>query len=392
VTTCRRSLADFENLAQLLALENPASWLPTISGMHSPFQLPSKPSRAVLRDIQIRLDGFLKVLLAHSTFSTHEMLWEFFLVPDIQAEQMEARSKLKAQARIETVRDEYEPISELRDVEQFVNHARDQVRGVNMSIKRVARTANLVKISYTGKFPSLNSQHTLLTLADLYNAYTLATRAISTLECLPGTHISALQAYVQILAPASFSAYGIFHSTCLNILSTVIAMLLALSRPTSLILSINASRKAIERSYNSLSRSTRWPLGLLDETRQRLNEEKEEKVKRAKEEAEELGRELRYTQQVVAGELAGWQDLHEKMGRKAIRDLARSMLIRERTTLEGMRRAIRKLRVVPVMNPIPSMIVEADVPAAEPDMIIEPELVGEEFNGLNETNGEGPSS
>ena len=392
VTTCRRSLTDFEHLAQLLALENPASWLPTISGMHSPFQLPSKPSRAVLRDIQIRLDGFLKVLLAHSTFSTHEMLWEFFLVPDIQAEQMEARSKLKAQARIETVRDEYEPISELRDVEQFVNHARDQVRGVNMSIKRVARTANLVKISYTGKFPSLNSQHTLLILADLYNAYTLATRVISTLECLPGTHISALQAYVQILAPASFSAYGVFHSTCLNILSTVIAMLLALSRPTSLILSINASRKAIERSYNSLSRSTRWPLGLLDETRQRLNEEKEEKVKRAKEESEELGRELRYTQQVVAGELAGWQDLHEKMGRKAIRDLARSMLIRERTTLEGMRRAIRKLRVVPVMNPIPSMIVEAEVPAAEPDMVIEPELVGEEFNGSNETNGEGPSS
>ena len=392
VTTCRRSLTDFEHLAQLLALENPASWLPTISGTQSPFQLPSKPSRAVLRDIQIRLDGFLKVLLAHSTFSTHEMLWEFFLVPDIQAEQMEARSKLKAQARIETVRDEYEPISELRDVEQFVNHARDQVRGVNMSIKRVARTANLVKISYTGKFPSLNSQHTLLILADLYNAYTLATRVISTLECLPGTHISALQAYVQILAPASFSAYGVFHSTCLNILSTVIAMLLALSRPTSLILSINASRKAIERSYNSLSRSTRWPLGLLDETRQRLNEEKEEKVKRAKEESEELGRELRYTQQVVAGELAGWQDLHEKMGRKAIRDLARSMLIRERTTLEGMRRAIRKLRVVPVMNPIPSMIVEAEVPAAEPDMVIEPELVGEEFNGSNETNGEGPSS
>jgi hypothetical protein len=151
VTTCRRSLADFEHLAQLLALENPASWLPTISGMHSPFQLPSKPSRAVLRDIQIRLDGFLKILLAHSTFSTHEMLWEFFLVPDIQAEQMEARSKLKAQARIETVRDEYEPLTDLRDVEQFVNHARDQVRGVNMSIKRVARTANLVKICYTGQ-------------------------------------------------------------------------------------------------------------------------------------------------------------------------------------------------------------------------------------------------
>lgn len=121
-------------------------------------------------------------------------------------------------------------------------------------------------------------------------------------------------------------------------------MLLSLSRPTSLISSINISRKAIERSYNSISRSSLWPLGLLDETRQRLNEEKEDKVRRTREESEELGRELRYTQQVVAGELAGWQDLHEKMGRRAIRDLARGMLIREKTTLEGMRRAIRRLK------------------------------------------------
>lgn len=112
------------------------------------------------------------------------------------------------------------------------------------------------------------------------------------------------------------------------------------------------SRKSIERSYNSLSRSTRWPLGLLDETRQRLNEEKEEKVRRTKEESDEVGRELRYTQQVVAGELAGWQDLHEKMGRKAIRDLAKGMLTQERSALEGMKRAIRKLKVMPVISPL----------------------------------------
>ena len=142
-------------------------------------------------------------------------------------------------------------------------------------------------------------------------------------------------------------------------------MLLSLSRPTSLISSINTSRKAIERSYNSLSRSTRWPLGLLDETRQRLNEEKEDKVRRTREEAEELGRELRYTQQVVASELAGWQDLHEKMGRRAIRELAKGMLIREKITLEGMKRAIRRLKkgeVIPV-QPVPSV--------PEPDLEVE---------------------
>ena len=152
VTTCRRSLADFENLAKHLALENPASWLPTISGMRSPFQLPSKPSRAVLRDIQVRLDHFLKILLAHSTFSTHEMLWEFFLVPDIQADLMEERSKLKAETRAEKVREEYEPIENVRDVEQFVDHARDMVRSVNYSTKSLARRANMVRAATTGIF------------------------------------------------------------------------------------------------------------------------------------------------------------------------------------------------------------------------------------------------
>jgi ankyrin repeat protein len=152
VTTCRRSLADFEHLAKLLALENPASWLPSISGIRSPFQFPSKPSRAVLRDTQVRLNGFLKILLAHSTFSTHEMLWEFFLVPDIQADMMEQRSKLKAETRVEKVREEYEPVDDLRDVEQFVDHARDMVRSVNYSTKSVARRANMVRVVTTGMF------------------------------------------------------------------------------------------------------------------------------------------------------------------------------------------------------------------------------------------------
>lgn len=109
-----------------------------------------------------------------------------------------------------------------------------------------------------------------------------------------------------------------------------------------------AVRREAERSYSSLSRSSRWPLGLLDETRQRLNEEREEKARRSEGEAERLGRELRYAQQTVAGELAGWRDMHERMGRRAIRDLARGMVVAERGRLEGLRRALRAVREVDV--------------------------------------------
>lgn len=123
-------------------------------------------------------------------------------------------------------------------------------------------------------------------------------------------------------------------------------MLAALARPPHIVAQIQASRRSIERSYSSLSRSTRWPLGLLDETRQRLNEEKEEKAREKQKEADDLGRELRYTQQVVASELAGWQDMHEKLGRRAIKDFARGMVVLERERLAGLHRAMRKLKEV----------------------------------------------
>ena len=64
-------------------------------------------------------------------------------------------------------------------------------------------------------------------------------------------------------------------------------------------------------------------------------------MQKAEEELRTIGCELRYTQQTVAGELAGWQDLHRKMARRAIRCLASRMVVREKDRLEGMRRALR---------------------------------------------------
>ncbi|KAI0002783.1 VPS9 domain-containing protein [Xylariaceae sp. FL0662B] len=330
VTTCRRSMADFERLADLLAVENPASWIPKVTSTRSPFQIPSRPSRAVLKDIQVRMDSFLKILLTHPTFATHEMLWEFFLVPDLQADMMEQRSRLKAEIRVEKIRDELEPLEDVREVEQFVDHARDMVRGVNYHTKSVARRANAIGVVAN----------------DLYDAAHILARDVSNLAFLPQTHISAFNAYVRTLMPPQSNPSCQFQASFLALQSTMQAMLSSLSRPPQLVAQISSSRRAIERSYNSLSRSTRWPLGLLDETRQRLNEEKEEKARRTQMEVDDLCKELRYTQQTVASDLAGWQELHERMGRQAIKEFARGMLIQERERLQGIRRAQRRLRQV----------------------------------------------
>lgn len=330
VTTCRRSMADFERLVNLLAMENPASWIPSVSSQRSPFQIPSKPSRALLKDIQVRTDWFLKILLAHPTFATHEMLWEFFLVPDLQGDLMEQRSKLKAETRVEKIREEFEPLEDMREVEQFVDHARDMVRSVNHSTKSVARRANGLGV----------------VSADLYEAASLLNRQVAGLDFLSPGHIAAFESYVRTLLPMQSAPSVVFHTAFLALQSTIAAMLSALARPPQLVSQITSSRKAIERSYQTLSRSTRWPLGLLDETRQRMNEEREEKTREKQREVNELCRELRYTQQVVAGELAGWQEMHEKMGRRAIREFARGMVVLERGRLDGMRRALRRMQEV----------------------------------------------
>ena len=123
--------------------------------------------------------------------------------------------------------------------------------------------------------------------------------------------------------------------------SSVLAILSSLARPHSLINSLLNIQKAIERHDSSLRRSDRWPLGLLDETRKGIHAEAQEKAEKSREELRTVGCELRYTQQTVAGELAGWQELHAKLGKRALRALAERMVVREKDRLEGMKRAVR---------------------------------------------------
>ncbi len=72
-------------------------------------------------------------------------------MPDLQGDMMEQRSHLKAEIRAEKVRDELEPLEDIREVEQFVDHARDMVRNVNYSTKSVARRAYSIGVVANGK-------------------------------------------------------------------------------------------------------------------------------------------------------------------------------------------------------------------------------------------------
>jgi ankyrin repeat protein len=354
VTTCRRSLAEFELLTRLLAAENPASWIPSMADLRSATQIPSKPSRAVLRELQTKMNWLLHVLLMHPTFATHEMLWEFFLVPDLQTSQMEQRSKLKAQLRAEKIREETEPLDDVRDVERFVDHARDMVRGLHSSTRSVARRAAAMNNAANGTdLPSLpcnGPRPTDLELpptTDLHEASDLLSQSLNNLHFLPEAHRTAFQTYADSLSEPQQSSRASFHASFMAIFGTSEALLEALARPQKLISHMAVCRREAERQSGSLSRSNRWPLGLLDDARQRAQDEREERARRSLAEADVMAKELRRSQQVVAGELADWQNMHERMGRRAIRDLARGMVTAETVRLEGIHRALRRLQGIP---------------------------------------------
>ncbi|CAO2650648.1 Nn.00g019400.m01.CDS01 [Neocucurbitaria sp. VM-36] len=329
VTTCRRSSQDFENLAKWLAQEHPASWLPVVHNLASPYLIPSRPSRSILRDMQLRLDAFLKILLRHPTFSTHEMVWEFFLVPDIDSSMLAERSARKAELRVERLREEYAPIYDVREVELFVQHARENIRSLHHASKSVLRRTNKLRSA----------------ASDLNDAAKISNTAVHSLTFLPAKHLKALERYTKTLAQSEASPMAGFYYSMNAISSTITAILTSLSRPSTLISSMSSTQKAIDRHNLSVRRSDRWPLGLLDDARSRVQRDAQEKMDKSKAELEDLGRELRYTQQVVAGELASWQENRVEMGRKCLKEFARRMVVVERARLESMRRAVRELGI-----------------------------------------------
>lgn len=336
ITTCRRSLADFENLARWLTLEHPASYMVNIFNFRNPFQIHCKPSRAVLHYTQTQLDWFIRTMLGHPTFATHEMLWEFFLVPDMQAEMMEQRAKLKAQLLHESIAEEYETVTDVRDIEQFIYHSKEMVRSIN------AATHSIIKRSH-----ALQHAH-----ADLAEALTMSSTAISILgkpaNTLPRSHITAFSCYTSLLSSSIESS--LLHSFTASFTSfhaTILAILSSLTRPSVLVTQLNTAQRALSRnrsilSSQSLPRKFNFPG--LEESRLKGLKETEKKIESGEAEIKSLGKELRWTRDVVAGELAGWTEWRERCGREVLKDFVRGQVVKERERGKGLERCLRTLR------------------------------------------------
>jgi hypothetical protein len=331
IRTCRRSLTDFAFIAQQLHYEHPASWLPPLPDLRSPYQLPSKPSRAVLTDLQNRVDFFLRALLDHPTFSTHELLWEFFVVPDVETDAARERSQRKAEARIEKIREECPPVSDTREVDVFVNFAKDTLRGVSYSYRSLVRRVNTA----------------LLTHQDLEVATAILPKTFTeALPFLPPRYGEALARLCKCYAVLPSHPYTQFLADIRNISASLTAFLSSLDYSKTLITQINTLNSQISKlRISALSRQKKpaLPFGIGEESRAKSTHRDEVMLERKREEVEDKLRELGWTKGVVAGELAGLEKWRGGWVRERLRCLARGMVVRERERLEGMKRALRVL-------------------------------------------------
>ncbi|KAI2033429.1 hypothetical protein LOZ52_003504 [Ophidiomyces ophidiicola] len=339
VTTCRRSLTDFENLVNSLKTEHPASYIPDVPLFRSPLQIYSKPSRAVLHEIQERLDMLLKVLLAHPTFSTHELLWEFFLMPEVQTDMIHERSQRKVAALKERIADDYQPVTadDIRDIEQIVGHAQEAVRAVNAGTRSIIRRGHKLHNTST----------------DLADAISMCAYAMSSLQpptnILPQLHIDAMNRFAASYASSSHDSTPLtqFLASLTSSHTTTAAMLDSLSRPGTLISSLNSSTRSLARSHSSLASNSlprKFNFPGLEESRQRSMREQEQKIKELNLEVEQMGREIAWNKDVVVGELAGWTDWRGKVGKAAIREFVKTTLVREKERAKRMERCLRGLR------------------------------------------------
>ena len=339
VTTCRRSMEDFENLVKFLKLEHPASYLPKLPLLRSPFQMYSRPSRSVVHAVKERLDKLLKTLLAHPTFATHELLWEFFLVPEMQTTMIEERSRRKAAVLKEYILDDYYPVNsdDMRDIEQLMSHALDAVRTMGHS------TAKVIRRGHTCHHATI----------DFAEAISICANGISSLatptNALPRGYIDAFNRYAACYSATSPDSSPLvqFLTAISSTQATTKAMEAALMRPTHRIADLHVETRDLARVHSTVASSSaprKFAFPGMEESRLRNLREQEEKIDELAKEINWLGKEIRWNKDVVLGELAGWTAWREKVGRDAIRDFARTSLVRERERGKRMERCLRSVR------------------------------------------------
>ena len=82
----------------------------------------------------------------------------------------------------------------------------------------------------------------------------------------------------------------------------------------------------------------------MEENRLKSMKDSNRKIIEGEVDISKLGRELRYTQEIVVGELAGWTSWRSGYGKEEIKRYVKHTVVKERERLRGMQRTLEALK------------------------------------------------
>lgn len=332
-TIISRSINDFQFLQKWLSYENPFSWMPNVRFNRSPYESSIKVSRQIVRELEVRLNAFLRSLLLHPVFGKHELLWEFLVLPEVYQQDIIERSRQKLESRKE--RQYGEQVSYTRTdldfILTFLEHARQQVTNMATIIQRLATMAMHLKNKEYDLSDAFRSFHTKLCELDFMkpNTRSIFPELSLTTECYDD-YRNELAINLSVLSDSTQSVIS------------------AIGVPLNLINQLEDQSHILEelelRHSKGVNKQGWTGLNLFAEKQKKQQQHLQDRIYALHNEVQRLSLDIKSGHIAVASELGGYHEMREKELTHIIEQFGRTMLIREKENHSRLSRALAKFK------------------------------------------------
>ncbi|CAN6603419.1 hypothetical protein TRVA0_002S02652 [Trichomonascus vanleenenianus] len=336
--TVRRTFQDFVFLQKWLTYENPYTWIPILRSPRNPFAIPLKPSRQVIYETRVRLNMFLRILLAHPTFAAHELLWEFLLIQDLEKQQVIDRCRGKLESRKEL---QYEDITvynsgDLELIKIFFDHASEETSRVSGSVNRLAKSV----LAMMNKTYDYFEAHEIF-WEKLRDIPFLVCPGINSPSDVESTNDIELTFSVQDKTLSRFS-YNVS-----GMASTARSVVTSLAQPMGLIYQLEAQESAFQKlkeALEKLNNKSSWPMGMFEEKKERSVKETQDKIYICQSEIQRLSSDIKAAHIASASELGGFYQVQEQELRTILKDFTEGMIKSQKERLQRLTRLQDKFK------------------------------------------------
>jgi hypothetical protein len=297
----------------------------------NPFSVPSKPSRQIIHQIEIQLTAFLRTLMSHPTFSTHELLWEFMLVQDLSRQQCIDRCRGKLESKKELQYEDFIVYTsgDLEAIEVFLTHAAEETGRVSLGLQKVARIVLLLQNN----------------MFDMAESLEIFDEKLAEVEFLKPVYEHVLQRDFLSASTVQDHALTIFAHEMISTVGMSEAVLTALSQPIGLIHELKREEALLAKSQATLVKlngKNGWPLGMFEEKRERDIKGAQDRVYTAQNTIRRLSNDIKYAHISLASELGGFHRAQQGELERAIEAYTMGMIRAEKERLQRLQRLLTR--------------------------------------------------